>query len=188
METLHWIILAGLALAILVVLKFLLTRPGLGNIPCSARQSFCSMDRRQFWHSLQKAVGDDYVVLSSVPLATLVAADGDGGEPLMEWLQQHWVDFAILHEELFMPVAVVQFERQGDEEDPLWPQGKDATLQKVLDQAGLTLLWLPSDRYQHVELLRHALEQARARGEAAAETHKTSKGSDTSGQPPSMDL
>jgi hypothetical protein len=178
METLHWIILAGLVLAFLVVLKVILSRPNLGKIACSVRQSFCSMERRKFWLSLQQAVGDDYVVLANVPLATLVAADGDDGGPLLDWLQEHWADFAILHEELFMPVAVVQFERQAEEEDPIWPRGKDPTLERVLNQAGLTLLWLPSDRYQHVELLRHALEQARAQGETAADMFKTAKGSD----------
>jgi len=167
METLHWIIVASIVLTIVVILKLIFTRHDVGKIPCSIKQSFCSMERRKFWHSLQQAVGDDYVVLANVPLATLVVADGEGTEPLQEWLLKHWVDFAILHEKIFLPVAIVQFERQADEDGSLWSEGKDQTLSKVLKQAGLTLLWLPSDRYQHVELLAHALDQARAKGEAA---------------------
>src|SRR5690554_7369720 len=50
-----------------------------------------------------------------------------------------------------------QFERDNASQ---WSLGRDKSLTKLLEQAGLTLLWLPSDRYQHVELLRHALEQA----------------------------
>lgn len=167
METLHWIILGALALAILLILKAIFTRPKLDKLPCSIRPSFCSRERRKFWQALQQAVGDDYVVLANVPLATLLTADVEGGEALQEWLQQHWVDFAILREELFMPTAVVQFERV-EAEDSLWEAGRDQTLARIMEQAGLTLLWLPSDRYQHVELLRHALEQAKANAQVAA--------------------
>lgn len=167
MEIIHWLIVAALGLALLVVLKLILSRPNVGSIPCTVRRNFCSNERRKFWSSLQQAVGDDYVVLANVPLATLIMPEEEGGEPLQDWLNQHWADFAVLHEDLFMPVAVVQFERQGEEADPLWSRGRDENLQRVMAQAGLTLLWLPSDQYQHVELLRHALEQARVKGEAA---------------------
>lgn len=166
METLHWIILGGLALAILLILRALFLRPNLSKIACSVRQSFCSRERRQFWQALQEAVGEDYLVLANVPLATLLTA-GEGGESLQEWLQQRWADFAILHRKLLMPTAIVQFERGGEDSWP-WERGRDQTLEKVMAKAGLTLLWLPSDRYQHIELLRHALEQAKAQAQAAA--------------------
>jgi hypothetical protein len=162
MTPLKWGLFAVLVLAIIIILRALFTKTDVSKIPCSVRQTFCSSERRKFWYSLQQAVGDDYVVLANVPLAALLVADGEGGAPLQDWLRRHWVDFAIVHEELFMPSAVVQFERQ-EEEDGIWPSGRDLTLETVLGGAGLTLLWLPSDRYQHVELLRHALEQAKAK-------------------------
>lgn len=167
MGTLHWIILGGLGLAILLVLKAIFIRPNLSKIACSVRQSYCSRERRQFWQSLQEAVGEDYLVLANVPLATLLTAAAEGGEPLQEWLQQRWADFAILHKKHFMPTAIVQFER-GEEDPWPWERGRDQTLERIMARAGLTLLWLPSDRYQHVELLRHALEQAKAQAQAAA--------------------
>ncbi len=167
MTTLHWIILGSLGLAIVLILMALFSRPRLSNITCSVRQSYCSKERRKFWRALQEAVGEDYLVLANVPLATLITAADEGGVQLQEWLQQRWVDFAILHEKHYMPTAIVQFER-GDEDTKLWGQGRDQTLEKVMAQAGLTLLWLPSDRYQHVDLLRHALEQAKAQTQLAA--------------------
>lgn len=161
MTTLHWIILGGLGLAIFLILKAIFTRPNMSKISCSLRPSFCSRERRKFWQALQQAVGNDYMVLANVPLATLITTANDGAETMQEWLQQRWVDFVILNEKLFKPTAVVQFEK-GAEDDSHWEEGRDSTLEKVMEQAGLTLLWLPSDRYQHVELLRHALEQAKA--------------------------
>lgn len=180
MQTLHWIILGFLAAAIIVVLKVILTKSDIGNYSCSIRPSFCSSERRNFWVSLQKAVGEDYTVLANVPLATLIEAEEESG-PLQEWLQQHWADFAIVKDSSLSPTAVVQFERYDDDADSLWSAGQDETLKKVVDKAGLTLLYLPSDRYQHVELLRHAFEQARTQGEAAAELYEYIKGSETSG-------
>lgn len=161
MQTLHWMIAASLVLTMFLLIRIFFSRTDLGSVPCGIR-SFASYERRKFWSSLQQAVGDDYVVLANVPLATLITTDGDKSGPLQDWLTQHWADFAILDEKLYTPVVIVQFERQAEDEDPFWPKGKDKTLRKVLAQAGLALLWLPSDQYQHIELLRHALEQARA--------------------------
>lgn len=171
MKALHWIILGGLGLAIILILIALLSRPQLSNISCSVRLSFCSRERRKFWHALQEAVGRDYLVLANIPLATLVVAAHEGGEHLQEWLQQRWADFAILQEQSFRPTAIVQFERE-DEDSSLWQPGRDDTLAKVMEQAGLTLLWLPSDNYQHVDLLRHALEQAKGQGTKMVEDGK----------------
>jgi len=163
MQTLHWFILGGLVLAILVVLKTLLASPDPGKQPCTVRQHFCTRQRRKFWQALQKAVGQDYLVLPHVPLAALLAAP-EGSGTLEEWLRRRWVDFAILHVGNLTPAAVVQVERERS--DSMWKQGRDATLTALAEQTGLTLLWLPSDNYQHVELLRHALAQAKARAKA----------------------
>jgi hypothetical protein len=171
MQTLHWLILGGLGLAILLILKATFIRPNLGKIACSVRQSYCSRERRQFWLALQEAVGEDYLVLANVPLPTLLAAPDEGGEPLQEWLRQRWADFAILHQKHFTPTAIVQFERGEGDPSP-WQPGRDQTLERIAARAGLTLLWLPSDRYQHIELLRHALDQAKARAQAAAGNFK----------------
>lgn len=167
MEIVHWLMIAALILASLIMVKTLWKKSKLGESPCSVKRAYCDNERRKFWSSLQQAVGEDYVVLANVPLATMLTPEDERNEALQDWLNQHWADFAVLHESLFMPVAIVQFERNGEEEDPLWARGRDGTLQKVMDQAGLTLLWLPSEQYQHVELLRHALEQARGHGEVA---------------------
>lgn len=167
MRALHWVIFGGLGLATIIILMALFSRQQLGNISCSVRQSFCSRERRKFWRALQEAVGNDYLVLANVPLATLLVTADEGGKQLQEWLQQRWVDFAILHEKSFLPTAIVQFER-GDEDPSPWQPGRDETLAKVMKQVDLTLLWLPSDHYQHVDLLRHALKQAKGGADSKA--------------------
>jgi len=171
MSTIHWIILGAVILAMAVVVRLIFTQRDLGDILCSSR-AFCSQERRKFWLSLQEAVGEGYLVLANVPLATLVTADKEGNSQ-QEWLCQHWIDFAVLELESMQPKAVVQFERDNASQ---WSLGRDKSLTKLLEQAGLTLLWLPSDRYQHVELLRHALEQANS---GASELN--TKGSEASG-------
>lgn len=155
MEPLHWLILAGITLAVVIVLACLLFRREEKELSFSAQRFFVSGQQRKFWQALQKAVGNEYMVLAKVPLPALIQSEGDAKDG--DWLNNRWVDFAIFEEKFLKPVAVVQFERQ--EKEPLWALGKDPSLQKVLAAAKLALLWLPSEHYQHVELLRHALSQ-----------------------------
>ncbi|HBS92495.1 MAG TPA: hypothetical protein DG577_02580 [Firmicutes bacterium] len=157
MDILHWLILAGIVFAIVMVLTFLLLRADVPPATFQVQRFFVSGQRRKFWLALQKAVGQEYMVLAKVPLAALVQIEGEDRKDMQAWLDKRWADFAILEEKFFKPVAVVQFECQ--EQNALWALGKDPTFQKILTEAGLPLLWLPSDHYQHVELLRHALEQ-----------------------------
>lgn len=157
MDILHWLILAGIVFAIVIVLIFLLLRTDVPAATYKVQRFFVSGQRRKFWLALQKAVGQEYVVLAKVPLAALVQIEGEERKDMQAWLDKRWADFAILEDKFFKPLAVVQFECQ--EQNDLWAFGKDPTLEKVLTEAGLPLLWLPSDNYQHVELLRHALEQ-----------------------------
>lgn len=157
MDILHWLILAGIVFAIVIVLIFLLLRTDVPAATYKVQRFFVSGQRRKFWLALQKAVGQEYVVLAKVPLAALVQIEGEDRKDMQAWLDKRWADFAILEDKFFKPLAVVQFECQ--EQNDLWAFGKDPTLEKVLTEAGLPLLWLPSDNYQHVELLRHALEQ-----------------------------
>ena len=159
MGPLHWLLLAGIVFAAVVVLVFLLLRSDAPETSYRAQRFFVSGQQRKLWLALQKAVGNEFMVLPKVPLAALVQAEGDSKD-MQEWLGKRWADFAIFEEKFLKPAAVVQFECQ--EQNLLWAQGKDPTLQKVLTDAKLPLLWLPSEHYQHVELLRHALEQIMA--------------------------
>ncbi|NLY32015.1 MAG: DUF2726 domain-containing protein [Firmicutes bacterium] len=156
MDYLHWLILAGVAAAIVVVL-ILLFKTDVSPVTFKVKRFFISGQRRKCWLALQKAVGQEYMVLAQVPLTAIIEAGGEESKGALAWLEKRWADFVVFEEKLLKPVAVVQIEGHG--QDPLWPQGKDPQLQKVLASAGLPLLWLPSDQYQHVELLRHALEQ-----------------------------
>ena len=157
MAPLHWLILAGIVFAIVVVLVFLLLRSDAPKTSYRAQRFFVSGQQRKLWLALQKAVGNEFMVLPKVPLVALVQAEGEDNKGMQEWLGKRWADFAIFEDKFLKPAAVVQFENQ--EQNLLWAQGKDPTLEKVLSEANLPLLWLPSEHYQHVELLRHALEQ-----------------------------
>ena len=48
MQTLHWFILGGLVLAILVVLKTLLASPDPGKQPCTCAPTFCTRHGASF--------------------------------------------------------------------------------------------------------------------------------------------
>jgi hypothetical protein len=156
MDYLYWIILAGIVAAIIVVL-ILLLRTDAPPATFKVQRFFISGQRRKCWLALQKAVGQEYMVLAQIPLAAVLEIEGEESKGALAWLEKRWVDFVVFEEKLLKPVAVVQIE--GQEQSALWPLGKDPQLQKTLAIAGLPLLWLPSDQYQHIELLRHALEQ-----------------------------
>lgn len=151
---LHWLVLAGVVLAVALVLVYLLARPAPPAVSYRVQRFFISGQKRKLWTALQKAVGNEFMVLASVPLATLIQVEGEDSPRTAAWLQRRWVDFAVLEEKLLKPVAVVQIEGPAGEQP-----GKEPALQKALAEARLPLLWLPSEHYQHVELLRHALEQ-----------------------------
>ena len=163
MGPLHWLMLAGMILAAVVVLFCLLFRADNSSPNYQIQRFFISGQERKLWHALQRAVGNDYMVLPKVPLASLLG--GEGNKESKAWLNERWADYAIFEEKFLKPVAIVQFERQ--QKSPLWAPGKDPTLHKISAAAGLPLLWLPSAHYQHVELLRHALEQVLAAGSRA---------------------
>jgi hypothetical protein len=94
-----------------------------------------------------------------VPLNILLDPDEPRkGKELQHWLDERWLDFLIVEKKFYRPLLAVQFNRQR-EEDPFYQPGRDEQLELVMKNAGLPLLWLPSEDYQHVELLRHAMEQ-----------------------------
>ena len=156
MGPLQWLLLAAIILAVAIILVSLLLRPEAKKTTYKTQRFFLGGQQRKLWLALQKAAGNEYMVLAKVPLTALVLSEGENPE-MQAWLEKRWADYAVLDEKFLKPVAVVQFE--GRENDPLWAQGKDPILHKVLSEARLPLLWLPSEHYQHVELLRHALLQ-----------------------------
>ncbi|MTI96655.1 MAG: DUF2726 domain-containing protein [Firmicutes bacterium] len=167
MTYIHWAIAGGLTLAFILILWSILRQPEISYDKCDKSRSLCDMEWRRFWESLQKAAGHKRLVLSWIPMPLLIKP-GDKEEALANWLHERWVDFVVLDDGGYMPVAVVQFERTLEDEHGLWAPGRDSMLEKVLEQAGLPLLWLPGTHYRDLEILRHALEQLWSRQQVAA--------------------
>lgn len=162
MDLLHWSLIASAVLAAIMVLFLILSRSQSEDISYQVKKEFISQHQRKLWVSLQKAVGDDYMVLARVPLAAMIEIEGSDCEKIRGWLERNWADYGIFENKTLRPRAVVQFENREQ------GQGKTPHLETILSQARLALLWLPSEHYQRVELLRHALTQAMAKARESA--------------------
>jgi len=158
-DTIHWILIGLLCTTFLVLLRTILKQSSLKYSLCCYRRSLCGPGRLKFLAALREAAGREREVLTWVPLNILLDPDEPRkGKELQHWLDERWLDFLIVEKKFYRPLLAVQFNRQR-EEDPFYQPGRDEQLELVMKNAGLPLLWLPSEDYQHVELLRHAMEQ-----------------------------
>ncbi len=160
MSPVQWAVTVILTVAFFLFLWAILSKPDIEEIPVVLRGSLLEPERGELLGTLEQAVNKRWLVWACVPLVLLLKGQGDHVAALEKWLERRWVDYVVLDPRDFQPVAVLQVERKKSKGTDSWQQGKDPDLTRMMEQAGLPLLWLPSEDYRDRELLSHSLEQA----------------------------
>ncbi len=160
MSPLQWAVAGLLTVAFFLFLWAILSKPDVEEASALAREALLTPERRDLLDILEQAVAKRWLVWACVPMSLLLKGQGDHAAVMDKWLERRWVDYVVLDPQEFAPLVVLQVERGKTKKDAPWQQGRDADLTRIMEQAELPLLWLPSEHYRDRELLAHSLEQA----------------------------
>jgi hypothetical protein len=143
------LLLAAVALAVLLIVAYalrLLFRPRVPRSPYRRRGSLFSRDERRFYDALRQAVGGRFLIFAQMRLIDLLELPkGVRGSPF--WfakVRYKHVDFVLCDPDTAEPVLAIELD--GASHQSQVQRQRDAEKDAVLEQAGLPLLRVPSQK------------------------------------------
>lgn len=122
------------------------------------RRPILTPNEMAFFHTLQRAVGEQYVIFPQVSLATFVEARADtpsAQTSFMNQIDRKRVDFALVDpQDLQLHLAIEVDDRTHKSEHR---RRRDGLVEDVLQRAGINLVRIPAGRSYDVATLRRQL-------------------------------
>lgn len=162
----HWLLLAMILMGIValvfkqyVLRLFPARRSGESGAPISiARRPILTPNEMAFFHALQRATGEQYVIFPQLPLATFVEGRVQtlsAQTSFMNQIDRKRVDFVLVDpQDLRLHLAIEVDDRSHESERR---RQRDGLVEDVLQRAGITLVRIPAAHSYDVATLRRQL-------------------------------